>query len=70
MTLFTASTCPLVGVFNRTSDGTYVETFVKFLEFLINELSSIVCDDYAWQPKPANDIFPNEGLNFLGCDGS
>jgi len=46
-----------------------VEASVELGEFLVYELSAIVGYDRMWDAISTYDIFPNELLDLLSCDG-
>ena len=47
----------------------YVEADVELSEFFVNELSAIVSYDRMWHAITTYDIFRNELLDLLSCDG-
>jgi len=46
-----------------------VEAGVELSEFFVYELPAIVSYDRMWDAISAYDIFPNELLNLLSCNG-
>jgi len=46
-----------------------VEVGVELSEFFVYELPTIVSYDRVWDAISTYDIFPDELLNLLGCNG-
>jgi len=45
------------------------EAIIELSEFFVYELSAIVGDDRMWVAISAYNIFPNELLDLLSCNG-
>jgi len=56
-------------VFNRAGYIFDAQTSIELSEFFVYELSVIVGDGRMWDAISAYNIFPDELLDLLGCNG-